>query len=123
MSKTKSITVWALIALAGLAFAAAGTAKLMGVPQLHASFATMGLPAWFGYFIGACELAGAIGLFIRKLSAIAASGLVAIMLGAIFFHIHYEVVANAVPAIVLTVLLAIIISVRRHDAIWFPGKI
>lgn len=123
MSKAKSIAVWGVITLAGLAFAAAGTAKLMGVPQLHASFAIMGLPAWFGYFIGTCELAGAIGLFIRKLSAIAASGLIAIMLGAIFFHVKFEVVSHAVPAIVLTILLAIIISVRRQDAIWFPGKV
>ncbi len=122
MSKATSIGIWVITILTALAFAAAGTAKLMGVPQLHASFGIMGLPSWFGYFIGFCELSGAIGLLIRPLSALAASGLVAIMLGAIFFHVHYEVVSHAVPAIVLTVLLAIIIRVRYAQAVWFPVK-
>ena len=65
--------LWAAIGLSALAFAAAGVAKLMGVPMVHASFANMGLPSWFGYFIGICELAGAIGLLIRRLSGLAAA--------------------------------------------------
>ena len=122
MSKVKSIATWGLIVLTGLAFAAAGTAKLMGVPQMHASFAAMGLPSWFGYFIGSCELAGAIGLFIPRLSAIAASGLIAIMLGAIFFHVQFEVVSHGLPALVLSIFLVAIISLRRKQAVWFPGN-
>ena len=43
------------------------------VPQLHTSFAELGLPVWFGYCIGASEVAGAICLFIRPLSALAAA--------------------------------------------------
>lgn len=118
----KSVATWVLLGVVGLAFAAAGTAKLLGVPQMHASFAIMGLPGWFGYFIGACELAGAIGLLIRPLSALAASGLVGVMLGAIFFHVHYEVVSHAVPAVVLSILLLVIIVLRREAAVWFPGR-
>ncbi len=120
--KKAEIGTWAIIILAALAFGAAGIGKLMGVPQLHASFAAMGLPQGFGYFIGLCELVGAIGLLIRPLSALAASGLIAIMLGAIFFHVQYEVASHALPAIVLTFLLVIIIRMRRSHALWFPGK-
>jgi len=122
MSTAKSVGIWTITILVALAFGAAGTAKLMGVPQLHASFAIMGLPSWFGYFIGACELLGAIGLLIRPLSALAASGLVAIMLGAIFFHVYFEVVSHALPALILSILLVIIIRVRRSQSVWFPGK-
>lgn len=121
MSKA-TIGTWVICILAALAFGAAGIAKLMGVPQLHASFAIMGLPNWFGYFIGFCELAGAIGLLIRPLSALAASGLIAIMMGAIFFHVAYEVASHALPAVILTILLVIIVRVRRAHALWFPGK-
>ena len=57
-------------------FGRGGTAKVEGVPRLLETFAIMGLPAWFGYFIGACELAGAVGLFIWVL-----------MMGALFFQV------------------------------------
>ncbi len=59
------------LGLTTLAFIAAGSAKLAGVEQMHLSFALMGLPAWFGYFIGASELAGAVAIWIKKLSIIA----------------------------------------------------
>ena len=51
------------LGLTTLAFIAAGSAKLAGVEQMHLSFALMGLPAWFGYFIGASELAGAVSYY------------------------------------------------------------
>lgn len=115
MKNIQAKLTWVAITLAGLAFAAAGAAKLLGVPQLHASFAIMGLPVWFGYFIGLCELSGGIGLFIRKLSALAACGLLCIMAGAIYFHVHYEVATHAIPALALSGLLIAIIAGRRGD--------
>lgn len=78
----------------------AGSAKLLGVAQLHASFALMGLPAWFGYFIGAAEVAGAVGLFIPGLQRLAAAGLVPIMGGAVFFHLFYTPWAQGIPALI-----------------------
>lgn len=79
----------------------AGSAKLMGVPQLHASFGLMGLPVWFGYCIGAAEVAGAIGLFIPRLRRLAAAGLASIMAGALFFHLRYTPWEQGIPALVL----------------------
>ena len=89
--------------LFAIAFMGAGVAKLMGVPVVHQSFALMGLPQWFGYFIGLCEAAGAIGLFIPKLRKLAAAGLAIIMVGAAYFHIAYAE-PSPVPSIVLLVL-------------------
>lgn len=116
-----SVLSWITIGLTGLAFAAAGTAKLMGVPQLHASFALMGLPVWFGYLIGLCELLGAVGLFIRPFSALCASGLIIIMIGAIVFHLKYDVLANGIPAMLLTALLAIIVALRKKDVFFLDN--
>lgn len=79
----------------------AGSAKLAGVPQLHASFAMMGLPAGFGYFIGAAEVAGAIGLFIEPLRRLAALGIALVMVGALGFHIGYTPLAQGLPAAIL----------------------
>ena len=110
--------IWAVIVLTSVAFAAAGIAKLMSVSEMHASFAKLGLPGWFGYFIGCCEIAGAIGLYLRKLSALAAAGLVIIMIGAVGYHVTYDPLGNAVPALVLLILSAIVVTKRRGEGFW-----
>ena len=96
---------------------AAGIAKLMGVPMVHESFAVLGLPSWFGYFIGAAEVAGAIGLFIRPLSGHAALGLAIIGAGAVYFHLVHTPVSQGVPAIVVLLLAVFIVIKRRGQLI------
>jgi len=118
MNKFKTIATWAVVTLLAVSMAAAGIGKLMGVEMLHQSFANMGLPQWFGYFIGACEFLGAIALFVRKLSALAASGLIVIMLGAIGYHIAFDPIAMAVPAVVLAILAAIVFIGRKRDSLF-----
>ena len=108
MNMLKKYGPFIFFILPAIAFAAAGAGKLMGVPIMHQSFATMGLPSWFGYFIGACELAGAVGLLLLQTRKLAASGLVVIMLGAVYFHVAYSE-PSPVPAIVLLALLALTI--------------
>ena len=110
---------WLAIILLGLPMIIAGSAKLAGVPELHQSFALLGLPKWFGYFIGLAELAAGIAVFVKRMSALAALGLVPIMLGAAYFHVAYAV-PSAVPALVFILLSLGVIYYRRSDAIWFP---
>lgn len=102
-----------IMGLTTFAFVAGGSAKLAGVENMHTSFAMLGLPIWFGYFIGACEVAGGIGIWVRKLSALAAAGLFIIMLGAIYFHVTYTPLAAAIPALVLAIFAAFIFVKRR----------
>ncbi|TPV54307.1 DoxX family protein [Aestuariibacter sp. GS-14] len=116
MSKPKKIMMLASLGLASLAFAAAGAAKLAGVEAVHTSFATMGLPVWFGYFVGLCELAGAIGIWLRRTRSFASAGLFIIMLGAIYFHVVYEAIPNAIPAIILAVLTAFIFKTPTAES-------
>lgn len=104
MDAIKKYAPYLFFILPALAFAAAGSAKLVGVEALHGSFGMMGLPGWFGYFIGACQLAGAIGLLLPQTRKFAAAGLAIIMLGAIYFHIAYAV-PSALPATILLILL------------------
>lgn len=104
MDMLKKYGPWVFVVLPALAFVAAGGAKVAGVEAAHLSFQTMGLPSWFGYFIGACEVAGAIGLFITGLRKLAAAGLAVVMVGAIYFHIAYAV-PSAVPALILLAMM------------------
>ncbi len=112
-AKTTSVLVWIAIALGVLAYAAAGTSKVLGVDQMAQSFTHFHLPLWFMTFIGACEVAGAIGLLIRRVSALAAVCLAIIMVGAIYMHVTYDAPPMAAPAAVLLVLMLFVAWQRR----------
>jgi len=114
---TKSNLNWAIIAFLVLAFGAAGSAKLIGVEEMHNSFRVLGLPEWFGYFIGASEVAGAIGLLVRKLSAAAGAGLAIIAISAVGYHVAYDPLTAAIPALTLGVLSFVIVFARKADSI------
>ena len=113
------IALWLLMGLTAFAFCAAGFLKLFGDEMYSNAFSVMGLPDVFGDVIGCCEIAGAIGLFIRRLSAIAATGLASLMVGAVGYHLHYESLAEAVPAVILLSFSVIIVFARRCDNILY----
>lgn len=101
-----TILTWLLAVI----FAFVGVVKLSGQPAMAGIFANFGLPLWFMYFIGASELAGALGLVFgakvhAKLPGLAACGLIIIMLGAAAMHIIHDPITMAIPTVVLFVLL------------------
>lgn len=105
--------------LVALYIGGGGIAKLAGVPYVHSSFPKLGLPPWFGYFIGACEVLGSVALFIRPLSALAALGLFVIMVGATHYHATFTPLVQAAPAFVLACLCTFIFVKRRGDMLKF----
>lgn len=110
--------VWALCLLVGAAFVAAGMGKLADATAAGEAFAHFGLPAWLAVFIGTCEVAGGIGLWIPRLSTWAGGGLVIIMLGAGLSHItHNDPFADSLPAFALGVLCAFIAGARWPRAL------
>jgi len=122
---TRSVPKWLLIvatALPTVAFLAAGSFKLMGAPEMVQGFEKFGLPVWFMYFIGACEVAGAIGLWLKlapvggvPLRLLAALGLAVIMVGAVVTHLIHDPLSAAAPAaLLLAILLFLAHSFRRQ---------
>ncbi len=122
MNTWKKYGIYVAIVFAALFFVGGGGAKLAGIEQVHHSFAVLGLPLWFGYFIGTCEVLGAIALFVRPLSALAAAGLACIMVGALYYHINYTPISQGVPAIVLLILCGLIFINRRSDILKFGSR-
>lgn len=118
-TKTRNYLLRISITLVVLYVGAGGLAKLASVPYVHSSFPKLGLPAWFGYFIGVCEVLGCIALFIRPLRALAALGLAVIMIGATYYHSVYTPVFQAAPAFVLSILSAYIFWTSRSDLLEF----
>ncbi|WP_290888147.1 DoxX family protein [Arenimonas sp.] len=87
-----------------LVFAASGIAKLLSLPFEVEAFARWGYPPYFMYLTGVLEVAGAIGLLVRRVSALAALCLAGLMLGAIATHlVHREwamlVLASGIAAL------------------------
>jgi len=71
----KKFGFYAVFVVLSSAFLMAGGSKLAGLEMHIESFTRYGLPIAFMYFIGAAEVAGAIGLWVSRTSALAAMGL------------------------------------------------
>lgn len=103
---------WAAMAIITIVMLMGGVMKLTGNPMATTSFATLGLPGWFALFIGICEIAGAIGLWIKRTSVMAASGIAIIMVGALYYHVVHTPIAEGVPALVVLLCCGLVISRR-----------
>ncbi len=115
MTKIQKITYWVLLTLLSLAFLLAGISKITADPMTVAGFVAIHLPIWFMYFIGVCEIAGAIGLWIRKysLSKYASYGLWIILAGAAVTSTIFQSFSFAFIPIVYALILAIIFWLEK----------
>jgi uncharacterized membrane protein YphA (DoxX/SURF4 family) len=106
--------MWALQILAGAAFFAAGTGKLLGAEQMVQLYDNIGIGQWFRYVTGLIEVGGAILLLVPRLAVYGALLLICVMIGAIITHL-FIVGGSAVPALVLLAILAAVVWLRRHE--------
>lgn len=106
-NKFKYYGLWVLKALAGLAFLAAGFAKLTGAEMMVATFEGVGIGQWFRYVTGAIEIVGAVLLFVPGKAFYGAAMLAVTMLGAVTTH-FVLIGGNPVPAIILLAITATI---------------
>ena len=108
-------TLWTIQVLLALLFLFAGGAKFVTPPDQM----TQGMPAWmsisFLYFIGACEVLGAIGLILPGLlhikpglTPLAAAGLTIIVIGATVVTVMAGMIATAVLPLVAAILAAFV---------------
>ena len=65
-SKWRTIAIWALRVVLGLAFLAVGTTKLTGTRQTVEYFAAIGWGQWFRYLTGLLDIVGAALLFVPR---------------------------------------------------------
>ncbi|MEL7476259.1 MAG: DoxX family protein [Cyanobacteria bacterium J06555_12] len=117
----QNFLTWVALLLLALPTGAAGIGNLTGAPSIHDSFAAMGLPIWFGYFVGFAEVAGCIGLLIPALSVMAATCLLPIMAGAAYFHIVVDRSSPSLALLLLGLCIAVIF-LRRAESFWSPFR-
>ena len=100
--------------LAGLAFIAAGIAKLLGAEMMVATFEAIGVGQWFRYVTGAIEVASAVLLFVPGKQVYGAGLLVCTMIGAVVAH-TFILGPSAMPALGLGAISAIIFYAHRNQ--------
>ena len=96
------IATWVARAFLALVFLGAGTSKLAGEPAMVTMFDQIGAGQWTRYLVGTLELAGAVGVLVPRLSALAATGLVLLMVGATITNLA---VLDDPPWLTLTLLV------------------
>ena len=112
---------WALLIVPILVFLSGAYLKLTGSEIEVQGFLTFGYSLTFMYFIGACEILGALGLLFghllhRQLPRVAALGLLIIMLGALYTHATHPPILAGIPAAVVTLLLlTFLYKTRRQE--------
>ena len=111
--KNKVQTV--LTVLLTLAFLLSGTMKLMGAEQIRQGFENWGYPIFFMYIIGLCEVAGAIGLWLRRFSYAAKVCFIILMAGAVLTHLVLDSFQEAMAPIILIILAAVGLALHRKE--------
>src|SRR5262245_18043356 len=83
------VTLWLVQSILAALFLMAGISKFVMPAEAMTQQMPVQLPIWFIHFIGACEIAGAVGLVLPtllrvrpQLTPLAAAGLIIIMAGA-----------------------------------------
>jgi putative oxidoreductase len=115
-SAPRRVGTWVLQGVVATAFLAAGAAKLAGVAYMAQLFDQIGVGQWFRYVTGLVEIAGAFALIYPGLASLGGLWLGGTMIGAVLTHL-FVLHTNPVPAIVLGVLNALIVFLRRDELV------
>ena len=113
-SRAANVIAWGIQILLALAFLAAASAKLMGVPMLVEEFQRIGLGQSFRYVTAIVEIVGAVALLVPGFAAPGALWLGFTMCCAVVVHV---LILSSSPAgaIVLAVLCAGVFWLRRDQ--------
>ena len=107
--------LWTLQVLLAAVFAFSAYGKLTADAQNVAGFEAMGLGTTGMYIIGALELAGAVAMFVPRLTGLAAACFVALMIGAVV--ITWSIGGGVLVAIPATVgVVAAVVAYGRRES-------
>ena len=105
---------WILQGVVATAFFAAGAAKLAGAAYMVQLFDEIGVGQWFRYATGLVEIAGALALIYPGLAALGGVWLGGTMFFGVLTHL-FVLHTSPVPAIVLGLINALIVYLRRDE--------
>lgn len=108
--------LWTLQVILAAVYAFSAYGKLTATAQNVAGFEAMGLGTTGMYIIGALELAGAIAMFVPRLTGLAALCFVALMVGAVTMTAATLGVGTLLVLPAVVGLLAAVVAWGRRDS-------
>jgi putative oxidoreductase len=115
-SRPATIALWTLQVLLGVMFiVGSGAPKLLGEAYAVQIFEDLGTGQWLRVVVGLLEVAGGIGLLVPRLAGLAASCLVALMVGATLAQLFFLSEGFWFTPVILGVLLGVVAWVRRAE--------
>jgi hypothetical protein len=117
--------------IVSLFFLFASTVKIFGRPQamfeyqLEHYFIAYGLTRQIMFLVGLAELCGAVTIWYHRTHWIGLMGaalLVVVTTGAIVFHLRFDTVREAIPAIVMLVLSGYVLLFSGRDQLNARGR-
>ena len=115
-TRPATIALWTLQVLLGVMFiVGSGAPKLFGEAYAVQIFEDLGTGQWLRVVVGLLEVAGGIGLLVPRLAGLAASCLVALMVGATVAQLFFLSEGFWYTPVILGVLLGVIAWVRRTE--------
>ncbi len=115
-SRACRVLRWVLRLVLAVVFAGAGLAKLAGDPAMVEMFTDIGTGQWLRTVVGALELAGALGLLVPRLARLAATGLAAVMVGAVVANPTVLDASPALPLVLLVLTVGVVLLERARPA-------
>jgi len=103
---------WTLQGLAGIAFLAAGGAKLAGVPMMVGIFEQIGFGQWFRVLTGVVEVAGALAILVPRTAAFGGLLLATTMVFGVLTHL-FLIGGSPMPACLLLIVTATVAWLNR----------
>jgi uncharacterized membrane protein YphA (DoxX/SURF4 family) len=114
-ARIANVGLWTLQVLLAAVYGFSAFGKLTAEAQNVAGFEAMGLGTTGMYIIGVLELAGAIAMFVPRLTGLAATCFVALMIGAVIITV--AIGGGALAAIPATVgVVAAVVAWGRRDS-------
>jgi putative oxidoreductase len=108
------ITGWLLQALLALAIAVGGLLKLIGDPSMVALFDDVDAEQWLRPVVGTLAVAGAVGLLIPRLRALAAFGLMVLLAGAAITNTA-ALDTNPLIPLVYSAIAGVVLAIRKDE--------
>jgi putative oxidoreductase len=117
-SRGAVIALWTLQVLLALMFiVGSGAPKLFGEAYAVQIFTDLGSGQWLRYVVGVLEIAGGIGLLVPRLARLAASCLIALMVGATIAQLFFLTEGFWYTPVILGVLLGVVAWFRRPASV------
>ncbi|MEE9207338.1 MAG: DoxX family protein [Gemmatimonadota bacterium] len=121
IKKVLGLAIWIPTVFETLAMVGIGLAKFTNWAQWSGWFEGWGYGAWFAAVIGIAEILGGLALLVPRLAAYAASGLLIVMLGALYTTTTKPNELGWTGAAIHIALLAVILA-SRWPLRWRPKR-